>query len=574
MAPSPSTSEPRPVTAADLLLRALTAHGIEFFFCNPGTDFPPIVEAFARAEKTGTPAPRPLVVPHENTAVSMAHGVCLVTGKPQAVMVHVSVGTGNTLNALVDASRDHVPILLLAGRTPITEGDAHGARSVHIHWAQEMFDQASLVREFVKWDYELRTPEQAADAVARAMELMLAEPRGPAYLVLPREVLGSTIQPANKPPVPRAVPAAPRPDPAAIETLARMIESAERPLVIAGASGKTEASVTGLAHLAERFALPVVAFNPRYMCMPWTHPMHQGFQPAPLLGDADLVIVVENDVPWIPSREHPPTECPVAHLGADPSFARYPMRSYRNDLAIAADLPATLAALDQALGRLTSAEDAKIAARRRRLAARAREIRRVWAAEGAAAGDAAVITPQWLSRCLGEALPADAIVINEYPLLLEHCVRDEPGSYFGLSPAGGLGWSVGAALGAQLAARDRLVVATVGDGAYVFANPTASHWTAAKYELPILTVVFNNERYGAVRQATLSMYGQGAAAEDDGRLLSDLSPSPAYEMVAQASGGYGERVEVPSELPGAIERAIRAVTREKRQALLNVICRY
>jgi acetolactate synthase-1/2/3 large subunit len=574
MAPPPTTPEPRPATAADFLLRALKAHGIEFFFCNPGTDFPPIVEAFARAQKTGTPVPRPLVVPHENTAVSMAHGVYLVTGVPQAVMVHVSVGTGNTLNALIDAARDHVPILLLAGRTPLTEGDAHGARSLHIHWAQEMFDQASLVREFVKWEYELRTPEQAADAVARAMELMLAEPRGPAYLMLPREVLGGAVRANTPAPTPRAVPAAPRPDPAAIETLARLIHGAERPLVIVGASGKTAASVTGLAHLAERFALPVVAMNPRYMCLPWNHPMHQGFQPAPLLGDADLVIVVENDVPWIPSREHPPADCPVAHLGADPSFARYPMRSYRNDLAIAADLPATLAALDQALGRLTSAEDAKIAARRRRLAARAREIRRAWAAEGTRDGDAAVITPQWLSRCLGEALPADAIVINEYPLLLEHCVRDEPGSYFGLSPAGGLGWSVGAALGAQLAARDRLVVATVGDGAYVFANPTASHWTAAKYELPILTVVFNNERYGAVRRATLSMYGQGAAAEDDGQLLSDLSPSPAYEMVAQASGGYGERVEAPSDLPGAIERAIRVVTREKRQALLNVICRY
>ncbi|HTZ77454.1 MAG TPA: thiamine pyrophosphate-requiring protein [Stellaceae bacterium] len=564
-------------TAADLLLRALDAHGIEFFFCNPGTDFPPVVEAFARAQKAGTPAPRPLVVPHENTAVSMAHGVYLVSGIPQAVMVHVSVGTGNTLNALIDAARDHIPILLLAGRTPITEGGAegmHGARSLHIHWAQEMFDQASLVREFVKWEYELRMPAQAADAVARAMELMLAAPRGPAYLTLPREVLGGTLRDAGAAPRPRAVPAAPRPDPAAVDALAKMIERAERPLVIAGASGKTAAAVAGLATLAERYALPVVAMNPRYLCLPWSHPMHQGFQPAPLLGEADLVIVAENDVPWIPSRERPPADCPVAHLGADPSFQRYPMRSYRNDLAIAADLPATLGALDAALGRLVSPEDAKIASRRSRLAARARDIRRGWAEAGAKAGKAEAITPEWLSRCLGEALPADAIVFNEYPLLLEHCVRELPGSYFGLSPAGGLGWSTGAALGGKLAAGDRLVVATVGDGAYVFANPTACHWTAAKYGLPILTVVFNNERYGAVRRATLSMYGQGAAAEEDGRLLSDLSPSPAYEKVAEASGGHGERVERPADLPAAIERAIRAVTREKRDALLNVICRY
>ena len=576
MAPPPDASDPREISAGELLLLALDAHGIDFFFCNPGTDFPPIIEAFARAQKTEAPAPRPLVVPHENTAVTMAHGVYLVSGKPQAVMVHVSVGTGNTLNALIDAARDHIPILLLAGRTPITEGGAqglHGARSLHIHWAQEMFDQASLVREFVKWEYELRTPEQAADAVGRAMELMLASPRGPAYLTLPREVLGGPVR-ASAPPKPRGVPAAPRPDPAAIDELAGMIERAERPLVIAGASGKTAAAVTGLATLAERYALPVVAMNPRYMCLPWSHPMHQGFQPAPLVADADLVIVAENDVPWIPSRERPPADCPVAHLGADPSFARYPMRSYRNDLAIAADLPATFGALDAALGSLVSPEDAKIAARRNRFATRAREIRRSWSEASAKAGKAEAIAPEWLSRCLGEALPADAIVFNEYPLQLEHCVRDLPGSYFGLSPAGGLGWSTGAALGGKLAAGDRLVVATVGDGAYVFANPTACHWTAAKYGLPILTVIFNNQRYGAVRRATLAMYGQGAAAEEDGRLLSDLSPSPAYEKVIEASGGHGERVERPAELPAAIERAIRAVTREKRDALLNVICRY
>jgi len=564
----------RETTAAELFLRALREHGIDYFFANPGTDFPPVIEAFARARKTGAPAPKPMVIPHENTAVSMAHGVYMLTGRPQAVMVHVSVGTGNTLNTLINASRDHIPMLLVAGRTPLTEGRRHGSRDRHIHWAQEMFDQGALVRELVKWEYELRTPDQAADAVARAMELMMASPRGPAYLMLPREVIGSAVRIGNEPLARRAVPATPHPDPAAVDRLARAVLAAERPLVIASNSGEQIAAVTALASLAERAALPVIEQNPRFLCLPASHAMHQGYQPGPLLRDADLVLVIEADVPWIPAQDVPPEECRVAHIGPDPSFARYPMRSYRSDFAIAGDTATILGALEARIAMLATAADAAIAARRERLARRHRELREKWATEGADAGKAEAITLPWLSRCIHEAIGEDAIVVNEYPLKLEYCPRELPSSYFGLSPAGGLGWGFGAALGAKLAAPERLVVATLGDGAYMFANPTACHWTSAKYDLPILTVVFNNERYGAVRRATLSMYGEGTAAEDDGRLLADLSPSPAFEKLVEASGGHGERVTLPSELPAALSRALRAVREEKRQALLNVTCRY
>jgi acetolactate synthase-1/2/3 large subunit len=570
-----TSATPRETTAAEVLLRALKAHGIDYFFANPGTDFAPIVEDFARSRRQGAAVPEPMVIPHENTAVSMAHGVYMMTGQPQAVMVHTTVGTGNTLNTLINASRDHVPMLLLAGRTPITEGDAHGGRSRHIHWAQEMFDQAGLVREVVKWDYELRTPEQAADVVARAMEIMMASPPGPAYLMLPREVVGGTVRLSNAPLVQRAVPAAPYPDPRAVETLAEMIVAAERPVIIAANSGRTDEGVAALTSLAEHFALPVISYNHRHLCIPWSHPMSQGFKPGPLVKDADLIVVVDCDVPWINQYDEPPSaECRVAHLGVDPSFARYPMRSYRSDIAIAGDTAVILRALDAAVGRVTAPTAPGIAKRRKVLTDRAATIRKEWAEKASATGKADAIKPEWLSHCLGAVLPKEAIVVNEYPLMPDHCPRELPGTYFGLSPAGGLGWGFGAALGAKLAARDRLVVATLGDGAYVFANPTACHWVSAKQDLPILIVVFNNQLYGAVRRATLSMYGDGVAAEDDGRLLADLSPSPAFEKLVEASGGYGECVPKPAELPAAIERALAVVTREKRQALLNVICRY
>jgi acetolactate synthase-1/2/3 large subunit len=160
-------SEPQTRIAAEDYLDALAANGIDHLFCNPGTDFAPIVEAFARAARTNRKVPRPMVVPHENAAMSMAHGCTMVTGKPQAVMLHTNVGTANAINMLIDASRDRVPVLLTSGRTPFTETGAEGSRSAHIHWAQEMYDQAGMLREMVKWDYEMKRGDQVATVVER-----------------------------------------------------------------------------------------------------------------------------------------------------------------------------------------------------------------------------------------------------------------------------------------------------------------------------------------------------------------------------------------------------------------------
>src|SRR6202162_4504485 len=134
-----------------------------------------------------------MVVPHENAAMAMAHGYTMVTGKPQAVMLHTNVGTANAINMLINASRDRVPMLLTSGRTPYTEQGAEGSRSAHIQWAQEMFDQAGMLRELVKWDYELRVPAQVGDMVARGVEVAMAHPRGPVYLMLPREPLAAPL---------------------------------------------------------------------------------------------------------------------------------------------------------------------------------------------------------------------------------------------------------------------------------------------------------------------------------------------------------------------------------------------
>ena len=306
------------------------------FFANPGTDFPPIVEAFGRARGRNTKLPRPVLVPHENLAVAMAHGAYTQTGRPQAVMVHVNVGTGNTINNLINLSRDRVPLILAAGRTPITEKGSFGSRSRQIHWGQEMFDQAGMVREIVKWDYEQRMPSQVADVVARAHEVAMTSPRGPVYLVLPREPLSATLDEAPARSTPRPVPTAAYPDPAAIEQIAGWIASAERPLVITAGPGTDNSAVAALANVADRAAIPVVAHNARSMPLPASHPMHAGYDSGPHVGDADLIIVIESDAPWYPRAEQPAPGCRVVHIGEDPVFARYPMRSFPSDLSIAA----------------------------------------------------------------------------------------------------------------------------------------------------------------------------------------------------------------------------------------------
>ena len=144
-------------------------------------------------------------------------------------------------------------------------------------------------------------------------------------------------------------------------------------------------------------------------------------------------------------------------------------------------------------------------------------------------------------------------------------------SYFGHPIAGGLGWGVPAALGAKLAKPDRLVIACVGDGSYMFANPVACHQTAAALNLPILTIVFNNAVWNAVRKSTRAVYPNGHAAGSNDMPLSSLSPSPAFEKVIEASGGLGLAVTDAAKLEGAIRQAI-AVVRGGRQALLNVHC--
>jgi acetolactate synthase I/II/III large subunit len=527
---------------------------------------------FAKTARTGTPVPRPVIATHENLALSMAHGYAMVTGRVPAVMVHVSVGTANGVCAAFNAARENVPMLFTAGRSPLTEEGMAGSRDVYIHWAQEMFDQAGMVREIVKWDYELRNGRQLETVVDRALAIATSAPQGPVYLSLPREVLAAPLPGfAYDAPGRRVAASPPGPDKGAIDEAARILAAAENPLIITASAGRDPAAVMTLGDLAERFAIPVVQHRPRHLSLGAGHPCHLGYDATPYLDDADAILVLECDVPWVSSLMAPRPQCKVVHLGVDPVFSRYPIRGFPCDLAVTAAPVAALPELAAALDRLVA--KSAVDRRRVRVADLVEAQRAGWQKTRESSASLRPISMAWASACIARAKPEDAILVNEYTLMPEHCGSNLPGSYFGSSPASGLGWGGGAALGAKLAAPDRLVIATLGDGSHLFGNPVALHHAAAVHNLPVLFVIMNNSMWGAVRRATSAMYPQGEAMRSNKPPLIDLDELPAFEQVCAAAGGYGERVEDPAALPAALERALRAVTIDKRQALLNVICR-
>jgi acetolactate synthase-1/2/3 large subunit len=558
----------QPETAAEAWLGLLAARGIEYLFANGGTDFAPIEEAYAKGRNRGWRMPEIVIVPHENLGVAMMHGYTMLTGRPQAMMVHVGVGSANAINGLINAARTNTPMLFTAGRTPLTESGAlPAARNNYIHWAQEHFDQGGMLREFVKWDYELRHAEQVETTLDRALAIAKSEPQGPVYVTLPREVLASSFNTSFSGRSTIAPASPPAPDPDTLEEAAKLLGRAEKPLLITSNAGRTAENCRALRLLAETFAIPVVQYRPRYLSLSTEHPLAAGWDPHAALREADLVLVVECDVPWIPVQGAPRAEAKVIHIGADPLFARYPMRGFRTDLALTGALAPTLTALCERTQR-HAASPARIEDRRKQVALQNDSVR--GKARAGAGTMPSALNGKWASACLNRALGEDAILVNEYPILLEEMTIAEPMRYFGTPPSGGLGWGLGAALGAKLAAPEKTVVAALGDGAYMFGNPTPGHFVGEAMRLPVLYVIFNNARWAAVHRATLATYPKGFAAKEARPPFATLEPSPRFEHVVQASGGYGERVTEPAQLMPALERALKAVRVEKRQALLNV----
>ncbi len=264
-------------------------------------------------------------------ALSCAQGFAQLTGKPQAVLIHVDCGTQALAGAIHNAARCRVPVLILAGASPYTqEGELKGSRNEFIHWLQDTRDQRGIVRGYMKYDNELRTARNIKQMVNRALQIATSDPKGPVYLMAAREVFEEEIEPASvdssrwQPIAPLAL---------SEEGLGELVQSlvtAKRPLVVTSYLGRNPAAVGELVRLCERVGIGVIESVPTYMNFPADHACYTGQQgnervQNAALADADLVLVLDCDVPWIPLFNRPSDAAKIVHIDVDPIKEAMPL---------------------------------------------------------------------------------------------------------------------------------------------------------------------------------------------------------------------------------------------------------
>ncbi|GJD52869.1 Benzoylformate decarboxylase [Methylobacterium crusticola] len=563
-------------TASSAFLDALGEHGVTHVFANFGSDHPALIEAIAEARAHGRPIPRIVTCPNEMVGMSAAHGFWQASGVPQAVVVHVECGTQALAGAVHNADKGRAPMLIFAGASPFTqEGELKGSRNEFIQWIQDVHDQRGIVRGYMRYDAELRTGRTIKDMVHRALQFARSDPKGPVYLMGAREVMEEEV--------------APRPDTAArwrpiapaslsaeaVAGIGAALAGARRPLVVTSYLGRNPEAVAPLVALCRRLGVGVLESVPNAVNFPHDDPLYQGNQwneprQNPVLAEADVVLVVDSDVPWIPTVSRPSPEARIFHLDVDPLKQQMPLFHIGAEGVFRADAATALAQLAAFAG--AAALDAGRAAERAAHyaglhAARARAL-----AAREAPGPGPVTVPH-LVAALRRQAGAEALFLSEsitsYGTVLDHLAPTRPGSVL-TSGGGSLGWNGGAAVGAKLARPDATVVAICGDGSYLFSVPSSVHWMARRYGAPFLQVVLNNRGWKAPKQSTLAVHPDGYAARADS-LDTSFDPAPDYAGIAAASGGaWGRRVDDPAQVEAAVAEALRVVREERRAAVLDV----
>jgi acetolactate synthase-1/2/3 large subunit len=563
-------------TAASDLLQGLVDLGIEYLFCNLGTDHAPLIEEMAHWREQGRSFPELILCPHENTAVHMAGGYAIATGRGQAVLVHVDAGTANASMGLHNLCRARIPLLLIAGRAPMsTFDDSTGGRDTYVHFIQEPFDQASLVRPYVKWEYNLAWPTMAHEVVSRAGAVMQSDPMGPVYLTLPREVLAAPVDEkaigafgqSNHLPV-----KAQGADSRAVHAIAAQLMQSENPLLVTAYAGRNHETPALIEKLAALGGIRVCEFNSVYMNIRRDSPYFGGYNPAAFTEQADFGLLVDVDVPWIPKTTRVNPLAYWAQMDVDAIKRDIPMWGFPLNARIEGDSNRLLAQLIEAIEAHATPEFLAKAKQRSLLlqdAHKQNQHRVSLLAKDA--GSVNAINPHYLCAALGRQLYAQDVVLNEAirntAAVFEQIPREVPGTLVGL-PGGGLGFSAGTALGMKLAQPGRRVIHVVGDGSFYFSNPSAVYAIAHRYDLPILTVLLDNGGWSAVKESTLRMYPQGEAKSSN-QFASDLGYGTDFASIAQAAGAHGESLSDPAEVKASITRCLQALD-AGRSALLHV----
>ena len=562
-------------STAHYFLEGLNEIGLEYLFCNFGTDHAPLIEEMARWRKTGRAFPQTILCPHENVAMHMAAGYAMATGRGQGVLVHVDVGTGEFGGRDAQRLPRPDPGPADGGQGAVHQrGELTGSRDTYVHFVQEPYDQASIVRPYVKWEYSLPSGVVAKETLRRAHTMMHSDPKGPVYLMLPREMLAETWAEnavRSYPPERFGAAAAGGADPASIALLADRLIAAKNPLLVTAYAGRDTSAPALLDELARLAGIRVVEFNPLHLNIPADSPCCAGFVPGKHVAEADLGILLDVDVPWIPrdTPENPATFW--AQIDVDVVKQGFPMWDFAANLRIQGASRRILEQLIEAVKAKATPAFRAAATKRMEVLAAEHAARRAGLVRLAAdKGAKGKINPQYLCAEVGRAIGPDDIVVNEAIrntlAVFNQIPRNVPGTIVGLA-GGGLGFSGGTALGVKLARPDRTVVQVCGDGSFYFCNPASVYAVAKQYKLPIFTVVLDNSGWSAVKEATLRVYPDGEAKATN-QYEALLAPDMNFAKLAEAAGAHGELVEDPEAVPAAIQRCLAAL-RGGRAAVLH-----
>lgn len=571
-------------TASFAFFEAIWEAGITHCFVNLGSDHPSIIEAIVKGqnEKKGQ-FPKIITCPNEMVAMSMADGYARLSGKPQCVIVHVDVGTQGLGAAVHNASCGRAPVLIFAGLSPITiEGEARGSRTEFIHWLQDVPDQKQIVAQYCRYTGEIKTGKNVKQMVNRALSFATSHPQGPVYLYGAREAMEEDLTPYHleqeywRPVEPAALP------PSGVKTIADALVNAREPLVITGYSGRNHDAVKELVKLADNVkGLGVLDTGGSDMCFPADHPAWHGMRYVneAQVKAADVILVLDCDVPWINTQNNPTADTKIYHIDVDPLKQQMPVFYIKAVQRYRADSYISLSQLNEYIvsvhgEKLSSNEFSN---RWTALQKSHKEKIQSIAAE-AIVDDNGYFTSPYLIQQVRKHCPQDTIwaveAVTQTPIVADQIQATLPGSWLNCG-GGGLGWSGGGALGIKLATdfegKKRFVCQIVGDGTYLFSVPSSVYWISRRYNIPILTIVLNNKGWNAPRKSMLLVHPDGEGSKVNNEELNiSFAPTPDYSGIAKAAAGgeiWAGHASTAKELERLLPEAINSVLSGKTAVL-------
>ena len=553
----------------EAILEAFRKLKVDYIMSSPGSEWSPVWEALARQQLENRAGPTFLESWHETLAVNMAGGYTLITGRPQAVLLHAGVGVLQGSMGIHGALQNEVPMVIMSGESQTLGEDPDLDIEQQWYGGLSVGGIERFVEPFAKWARAVTSPYTLYESVIRAGEMAQRVPKGPIYLNVPLEHM---LHDWTPPETAREVPAAPalQPRQQDVEKVAELVRNAKSPVIVTETAGRDPKAFSALQEFADLLAIPVI--NGRvnaYANFPTNHPLYLGTGRYKALDDTDLVLLVGARAPWYPPRRRP-TRGKIVAIHDHPLKEHMVYQNLHADFYLEGDIAESLTLLSAA-AKSMKVETGTVKARRQRWTREHQDYVAALRTEREKAQNGSAIDPLSLLGVLGETMPANTIYVDETithsPLIRQHLPQTTPQSFF--RGSGGLGQGIGTALGIKLAAPERPVALLIGDGSFLY-NPIVQALGASKrHDLPIMIIILNNKKYEAMRKGHIHHYPDGVSANKDMHFGVTID-GPEYEKLGSHFGFHGERVEYRAELDLALQSALTA-TQEGRTAILNVV---